>query len=409
MRSLVTCCLAALLLTPAIAVANPSPPQVTGIEANNGPETGGNAVKVHGVGLEGESPVRAVTFGGRPARGFELESDTQLTAVAPPGSGEAEVVVTNGRGESSPAAPAANYAYDPPPEGPWLGLNGNSSLFLGPIDAFVEHGVSYDRSGPVEVIAGARLAQTGAGLEPSIRAGMIPVIPIEYPAYVNCSFGQQCVPTSASAITAYVQGFISSAREILARYPAAPIVFEATNEPWGYGSAAQYAAILASLLPAATHAGLPVDRIYVGATGSGWIKGLYRARPQLETEIKGWYFHPYNHEGASGEGVAGLPGWQAEMTSGQSNVIVSELGFCAPEVNKAEAQCSSGPAPARNEAEATSRLSEELSRTVPFHREGWLRAVLVYSRNDGGWAMQLRGGALTDQGRALEEFADAYG
>ena len=42
-----------------------------------------------------------------------------------------------------------------------------------------------------------------------------------------------------------------------------------------------------------------------------------------------------------------------------------------------------------------------------MHRAGWLRALLVYSRNDGGWAMQLRGGALTAQGRALESFADA--
>ena len=43
--------------------------------------------------------------------------------------------------------------------------------------------------------------------------------------------------------------------------------------------------------------------------------------------------HPYNTEHDPTAGIAELPGLQAEMTSGQNNVIVSEMGFCAPDVN----------------------------------------------------------------------------
>jgi hypothetical protein len=35
--------------------------------------------------------------------------------------------------------------------------------------------------------------------------------------------------------------------------------------------------------------------------------------------------------------------------------------------------------------------------------------VLVYSRTDGGWAMQLPKGRLTDSGLMLESFAGRYG
>ena len=407
MPLLALCCVLAALLSPALAEGRTFP-EVTRLEANNGPAAGGNTVTIHGVELQGESPVRRVSFGTRPASSFTVESETSLRAVAPAGSGEADVRVTNGRGESSPVVPVDRYAYDPAPNGPWLGLNGNSSRFLGPIDAFVEHGVDYDRSGPVEWVAGESLAQGGRGLQTSIAAGMIPVIPIEYRAYVNCRFGSPCLPTSAAAIREYVRGFITSSREILAKYNAAPILLEASNEPWGYGNAGQYAAILASLLPAAARAHLPMKRIYVGATDGGWIQAMYQARPQLQRQIKGWYVHPYNTERDPAAGIAELPGLQAEMTSGQNNVIVSEMGFCAPDVNVSNSHCTAGP-PTRNSAEAASLLSSELRLAAPMHRAGWLRALLVYSRNDGGWAMQLRGGTLTAQGRALESFANAYG
>jgi len=403
MPLLALCCLAAGLLSPPPLAEGRTFPQVTRLEPNNGPDSGGNTVTIRGVAL---GDARSVSFGGAPALGFTVESDTAIKATAPPGHGEAEVRVTGSSGEASPLQAVDGYAYDPPPEGPWLGVNGNSSRFLGPVDALLEHGVAWDRSGPTEWVAGETLAQSHGGLQASIAAGMIPDVTIEYRAYEGCHYGERCLPTSARDISEYVRGFVSSAREILARYPAVPIVFEASNEPEGYGSAAEYAAILASLLPAAERAGLPMSRIYASATRGGWIDSLYAARPALQHEIKGWYVHPYNADRRPGEGIASLPALQAEMTSGQNNVIVSEIGFCAPDVLDSAALCASGPAPARDSADAAGALTHELQLAVPFRRAGWLRALIVYSRNDRGWAMQLLGGRLTAQGRALEAVAE---
>ncbi len=401
MPLLALCCMAAALLPPPLAEGRTFP-QVTRVESNNGPQPGGNAVTIRGVGFASASAVRF----GEEGASFAVESDTQIRASAPAGSGEADIRVSDAQGEVSPAVPADRYAYDPAPAGPWLGLNGNSLSYVGPVEDWVRAGAPYDRSGSIEWTAGETLARSdGAALWNSISAGEIPVITIEFRGYSQCSFGTHgCLPAGA-AISTYVRGFIVSARAILARYPAAPILFEATNEPWGYGSASQYAAILAELLPAAAQAGLPLDRIYAGATNKGWIGALYAARPELQTEIKGWYLHPYNAE-HGGEGIPSLPGLQAEMTSGQNNLIVSEMGFCAPDVNGAGDAC---PPPRLASAAGARALRSELRAALPFHEDGWLRALLVYSRNDAGWAMQLRGGRLTGEGHALLSFVEAAG
>jgi IPT/TIG domain len=385
-------------------------PQVTHVEANNGPQAGGNTVTLSGVSLSGQSPVRSVSFGGHASPKITVVSESTVTAVAPAGSGEVEVRVTNSRSETSPDVPADHYAYDPPPSGPWLGLNGNSSPFLGPIDKFVEDHVVYDRSGAVEWVAGESLSEGGSALATSINAGMIPIVTIEFLGYSSCGWESECLPTSESGIKQYVAGFIRSAKELIAKYPAAGIVFEAINEPWGYGTPAQYAAILAQLLPEAARAQIPLAHIYAAAaTAEGWVQALYRARPQLQSEVKGWYLHPYNLRQAPGAGMAAVPGVQAEMTSGQNNLIVTEIGFCAPNVNKSRKQCKSAPAPARSSKLAAKALTAELMSAVPYHQAGWLRALVVYSRNDGGWAMQLTGGALTKSGEALLNFAKVYG
>jgi hypothetical protein len=401
MRPLALCCLLALLMAAPATAGDAASPVIDRLTANDGPQAGGNRVVIEGTGLQGESPVQQVTFGGRAAERFTVESDTRITAVAPPGRGEVEVRVSSARGESPASSPAARYAYDPPPEGPWLGLNGNSLRYLGPVDRFVEDGVLYDRSNGIDWTAGESFAEGGQALWDSISAGMAPVITLEPKAFRRCDPGQDCLPGTAAAITVYVTDFISSAREILARYPAAPILLEVINEPWLSGTAGQYAALLASLLPAASRAGLPLDRIYAGAKNAEWIAAMYKARPQLQSEVAGWYTHLYPQSGPA-EGVASLPALQAEMTSGQGNLIVSEIGFCAPDVNDAGSRCPPPALPAVRSAEA---LQQELRAAVPFHDAGWLRALIVYSRNDRGWAMQLKGGALTPSGVALEGFA----
>ncbi len=293
------------------------------------------------------------------------------------------------------------------PHEPWLGLNGNSATPLGGLDRFVERGVVYDRSGEVEMFAGETLAQDGAGLERSIEAGMIPVIPIEFAGYSSCTFGRHCLPTDPKAISQYARGFIATAEEVLKRYPVVPISFEAINEPWGYGSSQEYAAFLALLMPLLAHSHVPLGDVYAGAGGEGWVRGLYEAQPQLRTQIQGWYLHPYAKERKPGQGMAEVPRLRAEMASGQDNLIVSEIGFCAVSIRRL--QCLTSAAPAKNPADAARALEGELRIALADHRAGWLRAALVYSRTDGGWAMQMPKGRLTESGLMLESFAGRYG
>lgn len=299
-------------------------------------------------------------------------------------------------------APAA--ASPPPPGEPWLGLDGNSAD--GAPEEFVEHRIVYDRGGGVELQAGETLAQLGPGFERSIKAGMVPVVTIEFAGYAKCTFGRACLPTDLKAIGEYARGFISTAEAILARWPAAPIRFEAINEPWGYGTATQYAAFLALLMPELAKSRVPLGDVYASAAPNGWIASLYQVQPQLRTEIEGWYVHPYAKERKPGEGIAEVPALRAEMASGADNIIVSELGFCDSSVSRS---CAGSAAPAANAADAAAALQRELAIGLAYHREGWLRALLVYARSDGGWAMEGPTGRLTASGRALAAFGDRYG
>jgi len=297
----------------------------------------------------------------------------------------------------------------------------------------------YDRSGdpwldwtagelPVE---GGRTTEGGRALATSTRAGMIPDVVIEYRGYNGSyrsdpDFPQERTTSEAAegrgTISAYVTGFVKSAQAIHRKYPRA--IFEPMNEPWAYTTpeynGAAYAEVIARLLPQAEAAGIPLSSIYVAATGRGctpeadglhcasndWIPAMYAAQPILQTEIQGWYLHPYGQPSGAGEdddwGIQSVPLVQAAMTSGQNNIIVSEVGYCADDVNGG-ASCDGWPQ--ERSAQAARNLTEMLDNALPYHEAGWLRALLVYSRSDGGWAMQLWDGALTAQGQALQEFA----
>jgi hypothetical protein len=394
-------------------------PAVTRIVPNNGPVAGGTSLTITGTGFTSGSTVEVGTA---LATGVLVNASTSITALLPSGSGTADVRVINANG-ASPTVPADQFGYDLPPSRPWLGLNGNSAgAYLGSIGDFSAHEILYDRSSHIEWTAG-QLPRAGDGLEASIDAGMIPVITIEYSGYGSHRFGEAdpSFPTGAK-IEAYVNGFLRSAEAIGATYPGRTILLEPINEPWAYTdpefNAAQYADVVARLLPRARLAGIPLSSIYVAALGEGcspsgecgqnaWIADMYTTQPKLHSEIAGWYFHPYGlpsgvSEGDS-RGIQSLPVVQSTMTSGQNNIIVSEVGYCASDVNGGEG-CEGAGA---SSAQTAQWLTEVLEDAVPYHEAGWLRALLVYSRNAGGWAMELPEGRLTKQGEALDAFADS--
>ncbi|MFI9631729.1 IPT/TIG domain-containing protein [Nocardia sp. NPDC051929] len=79
-------------------------PTLTSIAPSTGPVTGGTTVVLTGTNLTGAT---AVTFGGTPATSFTVNSATQITAVAPAGTGTVSVKVTTPGGISNGVA----YTY----------------------------------------------------------------------------------------------------------------------------------------------------------------------------------------------------------------------------------------------------------------------------------------------------------
>jgi sugar lactone lactonase YvrE len=89
----------------------PLPPVITGLEPSSGSEAGGTTVTIHGYDLSG---ARAVRFGGKSATGVTVKSETEVTAISPPGSGTVDVTVVTSEGTTATSS-ADRFTYFPPP------------------------------------------------------------------------------------------------------------------------------------------------------------------------------------------------------------------------------------------------------------------------------------------------------
>ena len=427
-----------LILAPSGA-ALAAPPTLAAVEPNNGPLAGGEAATLTGSGFLAAGTT-SVRFGSVAATVQAVgQSEIRVTVPAGVHSELVNVTVTNASGTSM-VVPKGQFAYDQPPAAKWLGLDGNSAgASSAHLEEFVSHGIVYDRGGApgIDLTAGDLLTSgskptaAGTALATSVQAGMIPDVVIEYRGYRGNYTSDPSFPRERTkkeeeegkqTIGEYVAGFVKSASAIHETYPSA--IFEPMNEPWGYTTpqydGAEYANVLASLLPQAQAAGLPLSGIYVGATGkgctagractsNGWVPAMYAAQPTLTREIQGWYLHPYGPPSGIGEydgvGIQSVPVVQSAMTSGQNNILVSEVGYCVTSVNGGVG-CGKRERPAR----AARHMTEMLRNALPYHDAGWLRALIVYARGAGGWAMQLNGSTtLTRSGKALDAFADVHG
>ncbi|MFB7289074.1 IPT/TIG domain-containing protein [Actinacidiphila glaucinigra] len=81
-----------------------SAPVLVSVSPAQGPSAGGTPVTLTGTNLSGAT---AVGFGATPATGFTVDSPTQITAVAPAGTGTVPVTVTTPGGTSN----AVGYSY----------------------------------------------------------------------------------------------------------------------------------------------------------------------------------------------------------------------------------------------------------------------------------------------------------
>lgn len=319
----------------------------------------------------------------------------------------------------------------------WLGLNYNSGSRIGDVTDFARYGIVYDRLGSFDIHAGATVgssAQLAHGLRASIRAGMVPDVvlgPVQGPTgcSTNPNTSDLCLPRSPTDIGAYVRGFVRTVLSFRHADPRHRIIFEPMDEPWdwvappgtqsGIQAAQAYASVLRQLLPAAKAAGIPLSEIYVPAVGilydrSYWIPDLYRAQPCLAPgpgtcgPIEGWNLHPYGPPTSSTAGISTVPSIRAAMRSGQDNIIISEMGFCATDVLGGLFCNENTPTVDGTSAQTAHWLGEALAVALPMHRAGWLRALIMWQRGGGGWSMQLPSGALTAQGRAFIRFARAH-
>lgn len=176
-------CAVWLLFAPSATAA----PAVRAITPNNGPAAGGSPVTIEGSGFAAGS---TVSFGAGAATAVKVQSADTITATSPPGAATVDVTVADADGVS-PATPSDQFAYDPPPRGPWLGLNGNSDAsWTGAIGDFTMHRIVYDRGGDPGIDwqagelleEGGRPTAGGIALARSIAAGMVPISPSNTPA-----------------------------------------------------------------------------------------------------------------------------------------------------------------------------------------------------------------------------------
>lgn len=92
--------------TLSVRIAPPGPPSVAQLSPTEGRDAGGGDVTILGSGF---TWVQSVTFGTDPAR-FKVVSSTQITAIAPPGTGSVDVRVAN-PGGASETSKADRYRY----------------------------------------------------------------------------------------------------------------------------------------------------------------------------------------------------------------------------------------------------------------------------------------------------------
>jgi hypothetical protein len=85
-----------------------TPPTVTSVSPNGG--AGGTVTTIAGTGL---SSAQQVLFGGTAATGVKVNSDTSITATAPPGAGTVDVTVLTPNGFTA-TSPADQFAYVAP-------------------------------------------------------------------------------------------------------------------------------------------------------------------------------------------------------------------------------------------------------------------------------------------------------
>jgi hypothetical protein len=146
-------------------------PEVTSLEPREGAGSGGTSVTIHGNEF---TDVSAVSFGGVKAESFTVESPTVIKAIAPPGSGKANVLITTEAGVSLRSS-LSEFTYRTPPsitrvtphDGP---LAGGTTVTITGTELKDVTGVTFGSSlaSSFEMHGSSILAQVPAGAEGTV-------------------------------------------------------------------------------------------------------------------------------------------------------------------------------------------------------------------------------------------------
>jgi hypothetical protein len=141
-----------------------TPLAVTGVSPSSGPTAGGNTVTITGTDF---TDVSIVNFGSAPATSFTVDSDTQITAVAPAGTaGTVDVLVFNGTSTNATSA-ADQYTYQAPTC--TTTITGTSAKQL-TVASGLTCLVNATQNGQVTVAAGAALSVTNSTVNGTVTA-----------------------------------------------------------------------------------------------------------------------------------------------------------------------------------------------------------------------------------------------
>ncbi|MBI2764772.1 MAG: IPT/TIG domain-containing protein [Chloroflexi bacterium] len=107
-------------LTPETTFTYAGGPTILSITPNSGPTAGGTTVIINGTGFAGvlcpgTGSSASVRFGATASAGCTVNSDTQITAISPLGTGTQQITVIHPANGTSPFTTAANFTYSAGP------------------------------------------------------------------------------------------------------------------------------------------------------------------------------------------------------------------------------------------------------------------------------------------------------
>jgi hypothetical protein len=292
---------------------------------------------------------------------------------------------------------------------PWLGLNGNhvnTSVFAGNQTQFSQLGISFTRCQQVQ---GQANDDNGVPLLTDIATisgiGQVPVVVISAPNYNTGTY-----PTGG-AIATYAAFVVSTIQSIELAFPKLGTLYEIDNEPWNFyapaGTAAQYADVVVQVINAVLAAKLDVTRVFAVVKDLAWITSMYAQQATLKTIVQGWSFHPYGppppqYGTNTIQGISAVANARTTLFSGANNILISEVGFQDRQISNT----AGGGVSDANNGQVVEWMQLLLEQALEYRLAGWLRAMLIFHRTSGNFAMvQVNtSGTLTPAGVALTQF-----